>query len=95
MQQTAFYIILFGIPISMAVYKLSRCSEDGSYPVVTRMLQKYSDLHQSWADRNDLHTRMVEQAAVDKHLFTSARGNGAIHVRFNEYVLDVVNTNYH
>ena len=68
----------------MLVYTISRPANDGKIPVISKMMQRYSDYQEQWAARNALHTTMVEQAAHDRHLFQSAKGVNYLELRFNE-----------
>src|SRR5947209_4841868 len=60
--QIQLYIALAVIPASYAVYLLSRTSEDGSKPGLSRLIDSYSYYKERWAARNTLHTAMIEQA---------------------------------
>ena len=50
------------------------------------MIKKYSSYTEIWTQRNDLHTRMVEEAAHDRNLFQSSPGTRTVELRFPEYV---------
>ena len=55
-------------------------------PWFTRLIDSYSDLKAAWADRNDLHTRAIEQAASDRNLFQNSKPKYHAELRFPEYV---------
>ncbi|MCJ1246149.1 hypothetical protein MMC30_003354 [Trapelia coarctata] len=83
-----FYITLAFLPLSFALYKFSRSTNDSkepaAQPLFTRMLQSYSEYKGRWTERNTLHTRMVEQAANDRNLFQSTPGTRMIDLKFPE-----------
>ncbi|KAL9611793.1 MAG: hypothetical protein Q9167_003561 [Letrouitia subvulpina] len=82
-----FYLTVAAIPLGFALYKFSR-SSDGStkevQPFFTRMIQKYSDYQESFAERNALHTRVMEQAAHDRNLFANSQNSGYVDLNFPE-----------
>ncbi|KAI4161447.1 MAG: hypothetical protein LQ342_004850 [Letrouitia transgressa] len=77
-----FYLTVAAIPLGFALYKFS-LSDDGQ-PFFTRMIQKYSDFQESFAERNALHTRVMEQAAHDRNLFVNSQGSGYVDLNFPE-----------
>jgi hypothetical protein len=84
--QTAFYVVLAAIPISLGVYAASRTSADGKVPGLSKIIASYSYYKERWATRNTLHTAMIEQAAFDRNLYQSSTGTRHINLRFPEYV---------
>ncbi|TAQ83350.1 hypothetical protein B7494_g8326 [Chlorociboria aeruginascens] len=79
----SFYIILAAIPISLGVYSLSR-PKDGKPAALTKLIENWAYYGDKWADRNTLHTKMIEQAAFDRNLFQSSKASGHIELRFPE-----------
>jgi hypothetical protein len=87
--QAGFYICLSAIPLSLAVYKFTG-QGTSEKPYFTRLIQDtYADYKGKWAQRNDSHTRAMEQAAADRSLFIHEANNTTRHVelKFPEYVL--------
>ena len=85
--QAGFYIGLAALPASFAIYKFTRQSED---PYFTRLIRDTYDGYKNiWAQRNDLHTQAMEQAAADRVLFLneSAKSPRYVDIRFPEYAL--------
>jgi hypothetical protein len=86
--QTGFYISLSVIPVALAVYKLTG-QGTSEKPYFTRLIQDtYADYKTQWVDRNEMHTRAMEQAAADRSLFIHEANNNTRHVelRYPEYV---------
>lgn len=74
------------IPASFALYKLSRMNQGntGEQPWFTRFVDSYSYYKDKWAERNDLHVKMLEQSAFDRNLFMNSRGSSTVDLRFPE-----------
>ena len=82
-----FYFALAVLPLSFALYKFSRSSDDpASQPWLTRVIGSYDHWRDEWTRRNTLHTAMIEQAAHDRHLFQGSPGSKVIELRFPELV---------
>ena len=89
--QIWFYGTLAVLPASMILYRLTRQGTD-EQPYFTRLIRDtYNGYSEKWANRNDLHVQMLEQAAADKNLFIneSQRGARRIDLRFPEYVTKI------
>lgn len=87
--QAGFYICLSAIPVSLAVYKFTGQGTTDK-PYFTRLIQDtYADYKIQWAQRNDLHTQAMEQAAADRSLFIHEANNTTRHVelKYPEYVM--------
>ena len=84
--QKGFYITLAAIPAAFALYKFSRQGTD-EQPWFTRYIHSWSYYKTRWAERNDLHTRMIEQAAADRNLFLNSKGSPHVDLKFPEYVV--------
>lgn len=87
--QRGFYIGILCIPAAIGLYTISRPSQDGQDPYLTSVIKKaYTDLKAQNSARNDLHTRMIEQAAEDRTLFLNDSGQYNTHIEhsFIEYV---------
>ena len=50
------------------------------------MMEKYSEWQETWVDRNDRHTKMMEQAAFDRNLFFNSKGIKHVELKYPEYV---------
>ncbi|KAL8704463.1 MAG: hypothetical protein Q9201_002379 [Fulgogasparrea decipioides] len=83
-----FYFVIAAIPLSFAVYKFSRSSDGSSaesaQPWLTRMIKRYDDWQTRWADRNALHTKMIEQAGHDRNLFHNSQPSALVDLAFPE-----------
>ncbi|MCJ1370323.1 hypothetical protein MMC20_001536 [Loxospora ochrophaea] len=83
-----FYIGLALFPLTFAVYKFSRSSDDSgaesAQPFFTRIINSYSEYKEKWIQRNSLHTQMIEQAAHDRNLFQSSPGSKMVELKFPE-----------
>lgn len=78
------------IPTAYVVYSLSAPSKQGEEPWITRKIRSYDHWLEADKARNELHTKMVEQAGNDRLLLISSRNPNmprAVDVRFQEYVL--------
>ncbi|KAL8918972.1 MAG: hypothetical protein Q9208_007022 [Pyrenodesmia sp. 3 TL-2023] len=83
-----FYFVLAALPLSFAIYKFSRSSDGSSaesaQPWFTRMLRAYDVWSNSWAVRNSLHTKAIEQASHDRNLFHNSKPSPLIDLKFPE-----------
>ena len=84
--QAAFYVAIGAIPLSIFFYSISRPNEDGKPTGIAGLIQKYTDLSETWQERNANRTAMIEQAAHDRHLLYNAPRNKHIELKFPEYV---------
>lgn len=78
---------LAAIPASFALYKFTR-QDTNEQPFFTRFIRDtYDGYKEKWANRNDMHTQMIEQAAADRVLFLneSQQTNRRVDLRFPEY----------
>lgn len=67
------------------MYTVSRPG-DGEPSGIQRLIGKYAEMSETWAERNSLRTAAFEQAAHDKHLLYNAPRNKHIDLKFPEYV---------
>jgi len=67
-----FYLAVGAIPFSYAVYSLSRADGE-NVPWLTGFIHSYDHWRAQWERRNELHTKMVEQAGADRLLFFGSR----------------------
>lgn len=68
--QLALYVALGAIASSMAIYGISRPSEDGVLSGLRKQIDSFRQAElPKWAERNALRTDLFEQAAADRHLF--------------------------
>lgn len=49
-------------------------------------MDKYAEAEEKRTRRNDIHTRMIEQAGEDRVLFLNAKPQEYVDMRFPEYV---------
>lgn len=73
------------VPVGLAVYKYST-SDPNAKPLLTRLIEKYAEQESSLETMNAIHTKAVEQAAEDRHLFFSQNPPLTIDLTFPEYV---------
>jgi len=85
-RQTGFYITLAVIPFSYIVYQASQAVKNGEEPFVTQFIKKYDYWLQTYRERNEIHTKMVEQAGYDRLILQHSRKNECVDYKFNEYV---------
>lgn len=72
-----------------AFFALNYATSGDKEPYFTRLITNtYNKYANTWADRNSVHTEMIEQAAADRVLFLNEASNAPRHVdlRFPEYV---------
>ncbi|KAL8701501.1 MAG: hypothetical protein Q9224_000465 [Gallowayella concinna] len=83
-----FYFAVAVIPLSFALYKFSRASDrssaESTQPWLTRIIRGYEDWHKSYAERNAMHTKMVEQAGHDRNIFTNSTPSPLVDLSFPE-----------
>lgn len=84
--QFAFYITVGAIPLSIFVYTISLPDADGKPKGLSSLIGRYTEMSETWNERNTLRTAMIEQAAHDKHLLYNAPRNKHIELKFPEYV---------
>ncbi|KAI4106656.1 MAG: hypothetical protein L6R37_002048 [Teloschistes peruensis] len=86
--QRGFYLVIAALPLSFAVYKFSRSSDDSgdeaSQPWFTRMIRRYDSWQRAFGERNALHTNMLEQAGHDRNLFYNSPRSEMIDLSFPE-----------
>ncbi|KAL8952080.1 MAG: hypothetical protein Q9222_001991 [Ikaeria aurantiellina] len=86
--QRGFYFVIAALPLSFAIYKFSRSSDgsnaESAQPWLTRILRRYDNWSNSWADRNSLHTKMIEQAGHDRNLFINSPPSPLVDLSFPE-----------
>ena len=70
----------------MIVYSAAQPSKDGEPSSFTKMLNGYTHLNEDWERINTARTKIMEQAAHDKHLLYSAEGTKHIDLNYPEYV---------
>ncbi|QDS68132.1 hypothetical protein FKW77_010269 [Venturia effusa] len=82
-----FYLSVGSIPTAYVVYTLSRPSKDGEESWITRQIRSYDTWLEVDKARNELHTKMVEQAGFDRLLLISSNNPNAprtVDLRFQE-----------
>ena len=79
-----------------AFFALNYATSGDKEPYFTRLITNtYNKYANTWADRNNIHTEMIEQAAADRVLFLNEASNAPRHVdlRFPEYVVTLLARN--
>ncbi|XPS93856.1 hypothetical protein M3J09_003188 [Ascochyta lentis] len=71
------------IPAGLGLYAISKNS-DSDQPFLTRIMDKYAEAEERRTKRNDMHTRMIEQAGEDRVLFMNAKPQEYVDMRFPE-----------
>ncbi|KAF1989706.1 hypothetical protein K402DRAFT_390673 [Aulographum hederae CBS 113979] len=74
-----FYFTLALIPTSWVLYKFN--DEDSA---LRKYISSWDGLKEQWADRNKLHTDLIEQAAADRHLFLGQKGSRHVELKYPE-----------
>ncbi|KAI1437995.1 hypothetical protein GGR50DRAFT_642553 [Xylaria sp. CBS 124048] len=80
---TSFYIFAGALPVSVFFYQISRPGVDGESPSFTKWLKQF-DYFNEFQRRNALRSKLIEQAAHDKHLFLNANRNMHIELKTPE-----------
>ncbi|EGE01121.1 hypothetical protein TEQG_00175 [Trichophyton equinum CBS 127.97] len=78
-----FYIAVASIPVGLALYKYST-SDASSKPWLTRVIETFTASEAVLERNNALHTRAIEEAAADRHLFHSQNPPLTIDMSFPE-----------
>ncbi|KAF3893282.1 hypothetical protein GY631_3754 [Trichophyton interdigitale] len=78
-----FYIAVASIPVGLALYKYST-SDASSKPWLTRAIETFTASEAVLERNNALHTRAIEEAAADRHLFHSQNPPLTIDMSFPE-----------
>jgi len=74
---TGFYVSLAAVPTGLLIYSMTAPGKDGK-PYTTRMMaDTLSDYKTMFAERNETHTRAMEQAGKDRLLFLTETSQGA------------------
>lgn len=85
---TGFYLSIGAIPVTYVVYKLANNSDAENLPWLTRFINSYDHWLEQSKERNELHTKMVEQAGADKLLLSSSRTttqSRPVDIKFQEH----------
>jgi hypothetical protein len=78
-------------PAGWALYAATR--QDPNNPsYLTRLIDKYTEAQDVLAAKNDIHTRIMEQAGSDRVLFMSTKPQEFVDMRFPEYVPTLIFT---
>ena len=73
------------IPIGAGLYAVSRAEPDAP-SILTRLINRYTEATERFAERNALHVSMIERAGDDRALFNNAKAQEHVNMRFPEYV---------
>lgn len=83
------FYLAFGTPILFyTVYQLSQ-TESGRVPFITGIIDRYTKMREADNRKVALHMAASDQAALDRHLFSSETKSGrssGIDLRYPEYV---------
>jgi hypothetical protein len=71
------------------IYTL-RPTDGSSDNFITQMIKTFTAAKQDLAERNALHTKMVEQAGHDKNLYFNTPSTNHLELRFPEYAIPYV-----
>lgn len=83
----ALYLSLGAIGLSMLTYTISRPGEDGEPSTLSNWIDSSrTESLTTWAQRNNLRTDMMEQAAADRHMFATVEKAKGFELRTPEYV---------
>jgi hypothetical protein len=75
------------IPAGLGLYWVSRSDDPNAPPLLTRIIDKYTELQDRSAKVNDMHVQLVERAGSDRVLFVNTKPFEHVDMRFPEYVL--------
>ncbi|KAE9962435.1 hypothetical protein BLS_000316 [Venturia inaequalis] len=84
---TGFYLFLGSIPTAYVVYSLSTPNKQGEESWITRKIRSYDHWLEADKARNELHTKMVEEAGNERLLLVSSRNPNqprTVDLRFQE-----------
>jgi hypothetical protein len=79
--------------VPAAFFALNYATSGDKEPYFTRLITNtYNKYANTWAERNNTHTEMIEQAAADRVLFLNEASQAVRHVdlRFPEYVCTIL-----
>lgn len=83
----ALYFGLGALGSAMALYSISRPSENGEPSAMHKWIDSFRQAEMpKWAERNTLRTDIFDQAAADRHLFVSVQKAQGFQYRTPEYV---------
>lgn len=83
--QLGLWIPIASVPVFAGLYAVSRSDPDAP-PFLTRLINRYTESTEKYADRNALHTSMIEQAGADRVLFTKSTPQDHVQMKFPECV---------
>ncbi|KAJ4345382.1 uncharacterized protein N0V89_011512 [Didymosphaeria variabile] len=78
-----FWIPIGSIPVFTGLYLVSRGDADAP-SILTRIINKYTEATERYAERNALHVSMIERAGSDRALFANTRPQEHVNMRFPE-----------
>ncbi|KAF8421422.1 hypothetical protein EV426DRAFT_609181 [Tirmania nivea] len=65
----------------LALFKAEQSTARTDKSLITRLINKYTDAQEIWAQKAHIHTAKVEQAGRDRSLFMDTKKSGVIPVR--------------
>ncbi len=85
--KAGFWISLAALPFGVAIYQYT--NKDGNSYFTRTLSGVYSEYKAQFAQRNELHTTAMEQAAADRVLFLNETPKQPrwVNIRFPEYVM--------
>jgi hypothetical protein len=84
MMQKGFYFTIATVPFAYFLYRTTRSVNAGEEPYFTKVIRQYELWLESWRDRNELHTKMVEQAGYDRLILQHSPPSKAVDIKFTE-----------
>ena len=84
MIQKGFYFTIASVPFAYFLYRATRSVEAGEEPYLTKVIRQYELWLDSWRDRNELHTKMVEQAGYDRLILQHSPPSKGVDIKFTE-----------
>ncbi|TLD22765.1 hypothetical protein PspLS_07673 [Pyricularia sp. CBS 133598] len=81
---TFFYVLFGAVPVSTGLYYATRPGPNGEPSTITTAIDRWSDLQNTWEERNSRHTDLIEQAAHDKNLFYNTERNTHVELKYPE-----------
>ncbi|RPB23159.1 hypothetical protein L211DRAFT_762594, partial [Terfezia boudieri ATCC MYA-4762] len=65
----------------LALFKAEQSSARTDRSLITRLIDKYTDAQEVWAEKSHIHTAKVEQAGRDRSLFMDTEKSRVIPIR--------------
>lgn len=75
--------------VILAIAKLEVATARTDKSFITRLIERYTDSQELWAEKAHRHTAKVEQAGRDRSLFQDSQKSGVIPIKSIEYVKSI------